>query len=202
MRAADKFDYHRGFKFSTYATWWIRQAVNRAIADQSRTIRLPVHMNETLNKYLRSSRELEKELGRVPEYEEIALRLQTSGDRVRQLSILSHDPVSLDLPVGRTGESNLGELVEGASPITILDSVMTRDIREETASVLKTLTTGEEKTIRMRFGIGYDREYTLQEIAEEFGLTRERIRQIEGKAIQKLRGSGSARRLHPLMTLQ
>ena len=198
MRAADKFNYHLGYKFSTYATWWIRQAVSRAIADQSRTIRIPVHMNESLNKYLRFSRELEKELGRAPKDEEIAHRMETTTDNVQQLRALSRDPVSLDLPVGHDGESVLGDLIEGGSPESILDPLMARDVREETADVLKVLSTIEEKVMRMRFGIGYDQEHTLEEIGLEIGLTRERIRQIQGQALEKLRNSENARRLQPL----
>jgi RNA polymerase primary sigma factor len=202
MRAADKFNYHLGYKFSTYATWWIRQAVTRAIADQSRTIRIPVHMNETLTKYLRISRELEKELGRQPANEEIAHHMETTAEKVQELRAIARDPVSLDLPVGKDGESVLGDLIEGQSANTLLGPLMDHDLRDEAAGVLRTLTPAEEKVIRMRFGIGYDREYTLQEIAGDFGLTRERIRQIEGKALQKLRSSENTRRLHPLMTIQ
>jgi RNA polymerase primary sigma factor len=202
MRAADKFDYHRGFKFSTYATWWIRQAVTRAIADQSRTIRLPVHINETLNKYLHASRELEKELGRTPKDEEIARRMETTAEKVKQLRTISREPVSFDLPVGKDGESVLGDLIEGRAAGSIIDPLMAQDVRDETAGVLKMLSPSEERVIRMRFGIGCDREHTLEEIGQDFGLTRERIRQIEVKALQKLRGSENARRLHPLMTIQ
>jgi RNA polymerase primary sigma factor len=198
MRAADKFNYHLGFKFSTYATWWIRQAVTRALADHSRTIRIPVHMNESLNKYLRFSRDLEAELGRAPKNEEIARRMETTADNVQQLRALSYDPLSLDMPVGRDGEAVLGDVIEGGSPAAILDPLMARDVREETADVLKVLSTTEEKVMRMRFGIGYDREHTLQEIGEEFGLTRERIRQIERLALEKLRSSENASRLQPL----
>jgi RNA polymerase primary sigma factor len=202
MRAADKFDYHRGFKFSTYATWWIRQAITRAIADQSRTIRIPVHMNESLTKFLRFSRELEKELGRTPKNEEIAHRMETTAEKVEQLRTLSRDPVSLDLPVGKDGESVLGDLLEGRSADSITGPVMARDAREVTAGVLQTLTPAEEKIIRMRFGIGYDGEHTLEEIAMVFGLTRERIRQIEAQALRKLRGFENVNRLQPLMAIQ
>jgi len=202
MRAADKFDYHRGFKFSTYATWWIRQAVTRAIADQSRTIRIPVHMNESLSKFLRASRELEKELGRNPRNEEIAHRLETTADRVQHLRTIARDPVSLDLPVGSDGESVLGDLLVGRAAGSIIDPLMVHDVEDETAGVLRMLAPNEERVLRMRFGIGYDREYTLEEIGQSFGLTRERIRQIEAAALQKLRSFDTAKRLHPMMMLQ
>jgi RNA polymerase primary sigma factor len=202
MRAADKFDYHRGFKFSTYATWWIRQAVTRAIADQSRTIRIPVHMNESLSKFLRAARDLEKELGRNPKNEEIAHRLETSPDKVQQLRTIARDPVSLDLPVGSDGESVLGDLLVGRAAGSIIDPLMAHDVEDETAGVLRMLPPNEERVLRMRFGIGFDREYTLEEIGQSFGLTRERIRQIEAQALQKLRSCDNARRLHPMMLLQ
>jgi RNA polymerase primary sigma factor len=202
MRSADKFNYRLGYKFSTYATWWIRQAVTRAIADQSRTIRIPVHMNESLGKFLRFSRELEKELGRTPKNEEIAQRMDTTADKVQDLRALARDPVSLDLPVGNDGESVLGDLIEGRSAASIIDPLMTRDVRKQTAGVLMMLSTGEEQVIRMRFGIGYDREHTLDEIAQRCGGTRERIRQVEVKALRKLRSVENTNRLQGLLTVQ
>jgi len=200
MRAADKFNYRLGYKFSTYATWWIRQSVTRAIDDQSRTIRIPVHMNESLTKFVRASRELEKELGRTPTNEEIGRRMETTEQKVQELRAISRDPVSLDLPVGKDGESALRDLIEdrwAISPLT--DRLIERDVCDETAGVLKTLAPNEEVIIRMRFGIGYDREHTLAEIAQHFNLSRERVRQIEAVALRRLRNPESARRLRPLM---
>ncbi|MBZ5635596.1 MAG: sigma-70 family RNA polymerase sigma factor [Acidobacteriia bacterium] len=202
MRAADKFNYHLGYKFSTYATWWIRQSVSRAIDDQSRTIRIPVHMNESLTKFVRASRELEKELGRTPTNEEIGRRMDTTGQKVQELRAISRDPVSLDLPVGRDGESVLGDLIEDRCARPFADTMFESNIREETEGVLKTLAPNEEKIIRMRFGIGYDREHTLGEVAQQFDLSRERVRQIEAQALRRLRHPDSAHRLRPLMSIQ
>jgi RNA polymerase primary sigma factor len=186
MRAADKFEYRRGYKFSTYATWWIRQAITRAIADQSRTIRIPVHMNESMNKFLRASRELEKEMGRTPTNDEISRRMDIPV-------------VSLETPVGRDGESALGDLIEDRWVGSPVDAVIETNVRDETAGILKTLSPKEEKVIRLRFGIGCEREHTLEEIGQEFDVTRERIRQIEAKALRQLRAPERARRLRALL---
>jgi len=199
MRAADKFEYRRGYKFSTYATWWIRQAITRAIADQSRTIRIPVHMNESMNKFLRASRELEKELGRTPTNEEIGRRMDIPVEKVQKLKTISRDPVSLETPVGRDGESALGDLIEDRWVGSPVDAVIESNVRDETAGILKTLSPKEEKVIRLRFGIGCEREHTLEEIGQEFDVTRERIRQIEAKALRQLRAPERARRLRALM---
>jgi len=199
MRAADKFEYRRGYKFSTYATWWIRQAITRAIADQSRTIRIPVHMNESMNKFLRATRELEKELGRTPTNDEIGRRMDIPVEKVQKLKTISRDPVSLETPVGRDGESALGDLIEDRWVGSPVDAVIEGNVRDETAGILKTLSPKEEKVIRMRFGIGCEREHTLEEIGQEFDVTRERIRQIEAKALRQLRAPERARRLRALM---
>jgi RNA polymerase primary sigma factor len=199
MRAADKFEYRRGYKFSTYATWWIRQAITRAIADQSRTIRIPVHMNESMNKFLRANRELEKELGRAPTNDEISRRMEISVEKVQKLKTISRDPVSLETPVGRDGESALGDLIEDRWVGSPVDSVIESNVRDETANILKTLSPKEEKVIRLRFGIGCEREHTLEEIGQEFDVTRERIRQIEAKALRQLRSPERARHLRALL---
>ena len=199
MKAVDKFEYRRGYKFSTYATWWIRQAITRAIADQSRTIRIPVHMNESMNKFLRATRELEKELGRTPTNDEIGRRMDIPVEKVQKLKTISRDPVSLETPVGRDGESALGDLIEDRWVGSPVDAVIESNVRDETAGILKTLSPKEEKVIRMRFGIGCEREHTLEEIGQEFDVTRERIRQIEAKALRQLRAPERARRLRALM---
>jgi RNA polymerase primary sigma factor len=199
MRAADKFEFRRGFKFSTYATWWIRQAITRAIADQSRTIRIPVHMNESMNKFLRATRELEKEMGRQPTNEEISRRMDIPVEKVQKLKTISRDPVSLETPVGRDGESALGDLIEDRWVGSPVDTVIDTNVKDETANILKTLSPKEEKVIRLRFGIGCDREHTLEEIGQQFDVTRERIRQIEAKALRQLRSPERARHLRALL---
>ncbi len=202
MRAADKFNYHLGYKFSTYATWWIRQSISRAIADQSRTIRIPVHMNESLSKFIRTSRDLEKELGRTPTNKEIGARMQTTEQKVEELKAISREPVSLDIPVGRDGESALRDLIEDRWVRPFTEKMFDSNVANETAGALRTLAPNEEKIIRMRFGIGYEREHTLGEIAEQFHLSRERVRQIEALALRRLRKPECSMRLRPLLSVQ
>jgi RNA polymerase primary sigma factor len=199
MRGADKFEYRRGYKFSTYATWWIRQAITRAISDQSRTIRIPVHMNESLNKFRRANRELEKELSRAPTNDELSRRMDISVEKVQKLKTISRAPVSLETPIGRDGESALGDLIEDRWVGSPVDAVIDTNVRDETANILKTLSPKEERVIRLRFGIGCEREHTLEEIGQEFEVTRERIRQIEAKALRQLRSPERARHLRALL---
>jgi RNA polymerase primary sigma factor len=187
MKAVDKFEYRRGYKFSTYATWWIRQAITRAIADQGRTIRIPVHMIETINKLARTSRQLIQELGREPTPEEIAERMDLSVDKVKKVFKISKEPISLETPIGEEEDSSLGDFIEDKKIISPADAVTSITLSEQTRSVLSTLTPREEKVLRMRFGIGEKSDHTLEEVGQDFFVTRERIRQIEAKALRKLR---------------
>ncbi len=187
MKAVDKFEYRRGYKFSTYATWWIRQAITRAIADQGRTIRIPVHMIETINKLARTNRQLVQELGREPTPEEIAEKMEMSVDKVKKVFKISKEPISLETPIGEEEDSSLGDFIEDKKIISPQDAVMSITLSEQTRSVLSTLTSREEKVLRMRFGIGEKSDHTLEEVGQDFFVTRERIRQIEAKALRKLR---------------
>jgi RNA polymerase primary sigma factor len=195
MKGADKFEWRRGYKFSTYATWWIRQAVTRAIADQARTIRVPVHMIETINKQLRTSRQLVQELGREPNAEEIAKRLGVPTDKVRKTRQIAQQPISLETPIGEEEDSHLGEFIEDKSSVSPSDAAISISLQEQTASLLKTLTPREEKVIKMRFGLEDGSEHTLEEVGHSFAVTRERIRQIEAKALRKLRHPSRSRSL-------
>ncbi len=187
MKAVDKFEYRRGYKFSTYATWWIRQAITRAIADQGRTIRIPVHMIETINKLARTNRQLVQELGREPTPEEIAERMEMSVEKVKKVFKISKEPISLETPIGEEEDSSLGDFIEDKKIISPADAVTSITLSEQTRSVLSTLTPREEKVLRMRFGIGEKSDHTLEEVGQDFFVTRERIRQIEAKALRKLR---------------
>ena len=195
MKAVDKFEYRRGYKFSTYATWWIRQAITRAIADQARTIRIPVHMIETINKLIRTSRALVQELGREPTSEEIAKRMDIPVAKVRKVLKIAQEPISLETPIGEEEDSHLGDFIEDRNIVSPAEAVINLNLKEQTESVLKTLTPREEKVIKMRFGVGDGSEHTLEEVGQNFAVTRERIRQIEAKALRKLRHSSRSRKL-------
>ncbi len=199
MKAVDKFEWRRGYKFSTYATWWIRQAITRAIADQARTIRIPVHMIETINKLIRTQRQLVQELGREPTSEEIAKRMDIPVAKVRKILKIAQEPISLETPIGEEEDSHLGDFIEDKAVVSPSDAVINLNLKEQTASVLKTLTPREEKVIKMRFGLDDGSEHTLEEVGQSFAVTRERIRQIEAKALRKLRHPSRSRKLRAFL---
>jgi len=195
MKAVDKFEYRRGYKFSTYATWWIRQAITRAIADQARTIRIPVHMIETINKLIRTSRQLVQELGREPTSEEIARRMDIPVAKVRKVLKIAQEPISLETPIGEEEDSHLGDFIEDRQAVSPSDAVISVNLKEYTSQVLRTLTPREERVVKMRFGLEDGSEHTLEEVGQSFQVTRERIRQIEAKALRKLRHPSRSRKL-------
>ena len=199
MKAVDKFEWRRGYKFSTYATWWIRQAITRAIADQARTIRIPVHMIETINKLVRTSRQLVQELGREPTSEEIAKRMDIPVSKVRKILKIAQEPISLETPIGEEEDSHLGDFIEDKAVVSPSDAVINLNLKEQTSSVLKTLTPREEKVIKMRFGLDDGSEHTLEEVGQSFAVTRERIRQIEAKALRKLRHPSRSHKLRAFL---
>jgi RNA polymerase primary sigma factor len=199
MKAVDKFEYRRGYKFSTYATWWIRQAITRAIADQARTIRIPVHMIETINKLIRTSRQLVQELGREPTPEEIATKMDVPVDKVRKVLKIAQEPISLETPIGEEEDSHLGDFIEDKQVVSPVESIISLSLREQTNKVLNTLTPREEKVLRLRFGLSDGCEHTLEEVGQDFAVTRERIRQIEAKALRKLRHPSRSKKLRSFL---
>ena len=195
MKAVDKFEYRRGYKFSTYATWWIRQAITRSIADQARTIRIPVHMIETINKIVRTSRQMLNEIGREPTPEELAEKLGMPLEKVRKVLKIAKEPLSLETPIGDEEDSHLGDFIEDKNAILPIDAAIQSNLRETTTRVLASLTPREERVLRMRFGIGMNTDHTLEEVGQQFSVTRERIRQIEAKALRKLKHPSRSRKL-------
>jgi len=201
MKAVDKFEYRRGYKFSTYATWWIRQAITRAIADQARTIRIPVHMIETINKLTRTQRQLVQEFGREPTAEEVAEKMEIPVTKVRKIMKIAQEPISLETPIGEEEDSHLGDFVEDRSAVSPIDAVIAASLKTQAEGVLRTLTPREAEVLRRRFGIGDGTEHTLEEVGKAFNVTRERIRQIESKALRKLRHPTRARLLKPYLDM-
>ena len=199
MKAVDKFEYRRGYKFSTYATWWIRQAITRSIADQARTIRIPVHMIETINKLVRTGRQMLHEIGREPTPEELATKLQMPLEKVRKVMKIAKEPISLETPIGDEEDSQLGDFIEDKNAVLPLDSAIQENLKETTTRVLASLTPREERVLRMRFGIGMNTDHTLEEVGQQFSVTRERIRQIEAKALRKLKHPSRSRKLRSFL---
>ena len=199
MKAVDKFEYRRGYKFSTYATWWIRQAITRSIADQARTIRIPVHMIETINKLVRTSRQLLHEIGREPTPEELSEKLKMPLDKVRKVLKIAKEPISLETPIGDEEDSYLGDFIEDKNVLLPVDAAVQSNLRETTTKVLAMLTPREERVLRMRFGIGMNTDHTLEEVGQQFSVTRERIRQIEAKALRKLKHPTRSKKLRSFL---
>ena len=199
MKAVDKFEYRRGYKFATYATWWIRQAVTRSIADQARTIRIPVHMTEVFNKIIRTSRKMLNEIGREPTPEELAEKLGMPLEKVRKALKLAREPLSMETPIGDEEDGRLGDLIEDRNAILPIDAAIQSNLRETTTRVLASLTPREERVLRMRFGIGMNTDHTLEEVGQQFSVTRERIRQIEAKALRKLKHPSRSRILRSFL---